>query len=150
MRAVDIIRKKRDGHALDPAEIAAMVAGNATGEVADYQWAALLMAIVWRGMDAAETAALDRRHDPFGHGRRPLPHPGPKDRQAQHRRGRRQDVADPGADRRGGRGAGADGLGTRRWGTPAERSTSSSRSPAFASTSTWIGIRRCSPRAAWS
>ena len=35
-----------------------MVAGIATGEVADYQWAALLMAIVWRGMDAAETAAL--------------------------------------------------------------------------------------------
>jgi pyrimidine-nucleoside phosphorylase/thymidine phosphorylase len=58
IRAVDIIRKKRDGHALDPAEIAAMVAGIATGEVADYQWAALLMAIVWRGMNAAETAAL--------------------------------------------------------------------------------------------
>ncbi len=58
MRAVDIIRKKRDGQALDPAEIAAMVGGIATGEVADYQWAALLMAIVWRGMDANETAAL--------------------------------------------------------------------------------------------
>jgi len=58
MRAVDIIRKKRDGQALDPVEIAAMVAGSATGEVADYQWAALLMAIVWRGMNAAETAAL--------------------------------------------------------------------------------------------
>ena len=58
MRAVDIIRKKRDGHALSPAEITAMVAGSATGEVADYQWAALLMAIVWRGMNSAETAAL--------------------------------------------------------------------------------------------
>jgi pyrimidine-nucleoside phosphorylase len=58
MRAVDIIRKKRDGHALAPAEITAMVRGSATGEVADYQWAALLMAIVWRGMDSAETAAL--------------------------------------------------------------------------------------------
>jgi len=58
MRAVDVIRKKRDGQALDAAEIAAMVAGSATGEVADYQWAALLMAIVWRGMNAAETAAL--------------------------------------------------------------------------------------------
>lgn len=58
MRAVDIIRKKRDGQALDRAEIAAMVAGIADGSVADYQWAALLMAIVWRGMDAAETAAL--------------------------------------------------------------------------------------------
>ncbi len=58
MRAVDIIRKKRDGQALDRAEIAAMVAGIADGSVADYQWAALLMAIVWRGMDAVETAAL--------------------------------------------------------------------------------------------
>jgi pyrimidine-nucleoside phosphorylase len=58
MRAVDVIRKKREGHVLSPAEIAAMVAGSATGEVADYQWAALLMAIVWRGMNSAETAAL--------------------------------------------------------------------------------------------
>jgi pyrimidine-nucleoside phosphorylase/thymidine phosphorylase len=58
MRAVDIIRKKRDGHALGPAEVAAMVEGIATGLIPDYQWAALLMAIVWRGMDAAETAAL--------------------------------------------------------------------------------------------
>ncbi len=58
MRAVDIIRKKRDGHSLERAEIAAMVEGIADGSVADYQWAALLMAIVWRGMDASETAAL--------------------------------------------------------------------------------------------
>jgi pyrimidine-nucleoside phosphorylase/thymidine phosphorylase len=58
IRAVDIIRKKRDGRPLLPAEIAAMVAGTSNGEVADYQWAALLMAIVWRGMSAAETAAL--------------------------------------------------------------------------------------------
>ena len=58
MRAVDVITKKRDGHALSPAEITAMVAGCATGEVADYQWAALLMAIFWRGMNSAETAAL--------------------------------------------------------------------------------------------
>ena len=35
-----------------------MVSGSAAGEVADYQWAALLMAIVWRGMSARETAAL--------------------------------------------------------------------------------------------
>ena len=39
-------------------EIAWMVEGIADGAVADYQWSALLMAIVWRGMDAAETAAL--------------------------------------------------------------------------------------------
>jgi pyrimidine-nucleoside phosphorylase/thymidine phosphorylase len=58
MRAVDIIRKKRDGGALDDHELAWMVAGIASGAVADYQWSALLMAIVWRGMNAAETAAL--------------------------------------------------------------------------------------------
>ncbi len=58
MRAVDVITKKRDGHALSPAEITAMVSGSAMGEVADYQWAALLMAIFWRGMNSAETAAL--------------------------------------------------------------------------------------------
>jgi pyrimidine-nucleoside phosphorylase len=58
MRAVDIIRKKRDGEALTPGEIAMMVSGSANGEIADYQWAALLMAILWRGMNAAETAAL--------------------------------------------------------------------------------------------
>jgi pyrimidine-nucleoside phosphorylase len=58
MRAVDIIRKKRDGQALSPDEIALMVQGISTREVPEYQWSALLMAIVWRGMTAAETAAL--------------------------------------------------------------------------------------------
>ena len=58
MRAVDVIRKKREGRALSPVEIGWMVEGIATGLVADYQWSALLMAILWRGMDAAETAAL--------------------------------------------------------------------------------------------
>ena len=58
MRAVDIIRKKRDAHPLNEAEIEFMVAGIASGEVADYQWSALLMAIVWRGMTVLETAAL--------------------------------------------------------------------------------------------
>ncbi len=58
MRAVDIIRQKRDGEELSRDEIAWMVAGIARGDVADYQWSALLMAILWRGMTAAETAAL--------------------------------------------------------------------------------------------
>lgn len=58
MRAVDILRKKRDGQELTPAEIAWMVAGIASGEAADYQWSALLMAILWRGMTAEETSAL--------------------------------------------------------------------------------------------
>src|SRR4051812_3401353 len=58
MRAVDVIRKKREGHELDPSEIAWMVAGIASGEVTDYQWSALLMAVHWRGMSGDETAAL--------------------------------------------------------------------------------------------
>ncbi len=57
MRAVDIIRKKRDGHPLSVAEIDWMIAGIG-GDVADYQWSALLMAILLKGMDDAETAAL--------------------------------------------------------------------------------------------
>jgi pyrimidine-nucleoside phosphorylase/thymidine phosphorylase len=58
MRAVDLIRKKRDGGTLSAAEIDFLIGGIATGEVPDYQWAALLMAVVWRGMDPPETAAL--------------------------------------------------------------------------------------------
>ncbi len=58
MKAMDIIRKKRDGGVLSDREIGWMVEGIASGEVADYQWSALLMAILWRGMDDAETAAL--------------------------------------------------------------------------------------------
>ena len=58
MRAVDIIRAKRDGEALGPDVIAAFVHGVLNGTWADYQTSALLMAIVLRGMTAAETAAL--------------------------------------------------------------------------------------------
>ena len=58
MRAVDLIRRKRDGGALSADEIRFLVAGIATGEVPDYQWSALTMAILWRGMSAGETAAL--------------------------------------------------------------------------------------------
>lgn len=58
MRAVDLIRKKRDGQELSAAEIGFMVAGIADGRVAEYQWSAMLMAILWRGMTDQETAAL--------------------------------------------------------------------------------------------
>jgi pyrimidine-nucleoside phosphorylase/thymidine phosphorylase len=58
MRAVDLIREKRDGGVLSASQIEWLVAGLASGEVAEYQWSALLMAIVWRGMNDAETAAL--------------------------------------------------------------------------------------------
>ncbi|MDB5309852.1 MAG: pdp [Gemmataceae bacterium] len=61
MRAVDVIRAKRDGGDLTPAEIDTFVAGATTGSGwTDYQLSALLMAIVCRGMTAAETAHLTR------------------------------------------------------------------------------------------
>lgn len=61
MRAVDVIRKKRDGGELAPAEIDAFVSAATTGTGwADYQLSALLMAIVCRGMSAVETARLTR------------------------------------------------------------------------------------------
>ncbi|TMG55037.1 MAG: thymidine phosphorylase, partial [Chloroflexi bacterium] len=58
MRAVEVIEKKRDGKALSAAEIDALVQGYTKGEIPDYQMAAFCMAVVWRGMNATETAAL--------------------------------------------------------------------------------------------
>ncbi len=58
VRAVDIIRAKRDGDALSRAAIDAFVAGVTDGSWPDYQASALLMAIVLRGMSAEETAWL--------------------------------------------------------------------------------------------
>ena len=58
IRAVEVIERKRDGKALDPDEIDALVQGYTRGEIPDYQMAAFCMAVVWRGMSAAETAAL--------------------------------------------------------------------------------------------
>ena len=58
MRTVDLIRRKRDGGSLTPAEIQELVQGIGTGAVPDYQWSALLMAIFWRGLNLSETAAL--------------------------------------------------------------------------------------------
>lgn len=58
MRAVDIIHKKRDGHALTHEEIAFMIQGYSDGSVPDYQIAAFAMAIYFQGMNAQETAQL--------------------------------------------------------------------------------------------
>lgn len=60
MRAVDVIRKKRDGGELSPAEIDLFVQAATQGTWPDYQLSALLMAIVLKGMSLAETAHLTK------------------------------------------------------------------------------------------
>ena len=55
-----LIARKRDGGALDDDAIRALVTGAATGAVPDYQLAALLMAIVWRGLSARELVTWTR------------------------------------------------------------------------------------------
>ncbi|MEJ3742099.1 thymidine phosphorylase [Actinomycetes bacterium KLBMP 9797] len=54
--AVDVIRTKRDGHALSDAEIDWVVDAYTRGVVADEQMAALAMAILLRGMTPGEIA----------------------------------------------------------------------------------------------
>ena len=58
MHPVDLIRRKRDGHVLNRREIQFFVDGITNGSMADYQAAALLMAILLRGMTPDETATL--------------------------------------------------------------------------------------------
>ncbi|MBI2325731.1 MAG: thymidine phosphorylase [Chloroflexi bacterium] len=58
MRVVEVIERKRDGAKLSAEEIDRIVLGFTKGEVPDYQMAAFLMAVVWRGMDDEETAWL--------------------------------------------------------------------------------------------
>ncbi len=58
MRAVDLIIAKRNGAAHSRADLAWLLSGMLDGSVPDYQIAAWLMAVCWRGMTAAETADL--------------------------------------------------------------------------------------------
>ena len=58
MNTVDIIIKKRDGHRLTAEETAHMVMGYTEGSIPDYQMAAFLMAVFFRGMDREETVTL--------------------------------------------------------------------------------------------
>ncbi len=57
-RAVDVIRKKRDGRELSRNEIESLVNAYTLNAIPDYQVSAWLMAVVLRGMTRAETAAL--------------------------------------------------------------------------------------------
>jgi pyrimidine-nucleoside phosphorylase len=58
MRAIDLIRRKRDGSEHTPEELQFLVEAYTRGEIPDYQMSAWLMAVVLRGMTPAETAAL--------------------------------------------------------------------------------------------
>ena len=58
MRMIDIIGKKRDGESLNGDEIQYFVQEYTAGLIPDYQVSALLMAIIFRGMDRNEIVAL--------------------------------------------------------------------------------------------
>jgi pyrimidine-nucleoside phosphorylase len=58
MRAVDLIRRKRDGGALSKEEMSFLVGGYVRGSVPDYQMASFLMAVYHRGMTDEETIGL--------------------------------------------------------------------------------------------
>jgi len=60
VRMADLIRRKRDGLTLPAAEIEAMIQAYTAGTIPDYQMAAFLMAVYFRGLDREETAALTR------------------------------------------------------------------------------------------
>src|SRR6185436_18576153 len=55
---VELIATKRDGGTLASEEIAGLLRSFGAGDVADYQMAAFLMAVFFRGLDDAETVAL--------------------------------------------------------------------------------------------
>lgn len=55
-----IIQAKRDGHPVTASEIDFLVTRYAAGDLPDYQMAAFLMAVFFRGMTGEETSALTR------------------------------------------------------------------------------------------
>ncbi len=58
MRAVDLIRRKRDSGELTPEEIHSLIAAYTRGDIPDYQMSAWLMAVLLQGMNRPEIAAL--------------------------------------------------------------------------------------------
>ena len=55
MRMYDIIQKKRDGNELSKEEISFLIQGYVDGSIPDYQMAAFLMAVYYKGMTENET-----------------------------------------------------------------------------------------------
>ena len=60
MRTVDLIVKKREGKVLSPSEIEYLIFNYTRGKIPDYQMAAFLMAVFFRGLNKEETVALTR------------------------------------------------------------------------------------------
>ncbi|MFL5578100.1 MAG: thymidine phosphorylase [Gemmatimonadaceae bacterium] len=58
MLAHRLIERKRDGGRIEPGEWRALALAYASGHVPDYQMAAFLMAVMFRGLDRGETSAL--------------------------------------------------------------------------------------------
>ena len=58
MNFLSLIENKREGKKLSPSQIQAFVCEFTAGKIPDYQMAALLMAIYFRGLNTAETTAL--------------------------------------------------------------------------------------------
>src|SRR5437016_3365231 len=58
MFVLPLIERKRDGGSLTPEQWSALIAAYTAGGVPDYQMAALLMAVVFRGLERQELAAL--------------------------------------------------------------------------------------------
>ena len=58
MNFLSLIEAKRDGQTLQAAQLREIVAGVVTGKIPDYQMAAFLMAVFFRGLNSAETTAL--------------------------------------------------------------------------------------------
>ena len=55
-----LIEKKRDGHSLGEPETRDVIEGFTSGDIPDYQMAAVAMAIYFRGMSPRETLCLTR------------------------------------------------------------------------------------------
>src|SRR4051794_16165073 len=58
LRPAELIQRKRDGEQLGADELRDLVLGYTRGEIPDYQVAAFLMAVYFRGLSGAETFAL--------------------------------------------------------------------------------------------
>jgi len=60
MNTVELIKKKRDGKIFSADEINYLISHYTKGKIPDYQFSALLMAVLLKGMNKSETAALTK------------------------------------------------------------------------------------------